>query len=90
MCHCLTLYSIVSPSVPSSQQVVDFQQQHILGHYQMQHRHGKAPPVDEFTAEDSRTRFDDWIPTLERAASWNGWTEDELLAGHLRGRALLE
>ena len=65
----------------------------VLGHYQMQHRRGKAPPVDEFTAEDSRTRFDDWIPTLKRAASWNGWTEDESLmhfAGHLRGRALLE
>ena len=44
----------------------------VLGHYQMQHRYGKVPPVDEFTAEDSRTRFDDWIPTLERAASWNG------------------
>ena len=43
-------------SVPSSQQEVDFQQQHlcttssrfptakpVLGHYQMQHRRGKAP-----------------------------------------------
>lgn len=33
----------------------------------------------------------DWIPTLESAACWNSWTEDELLmqlASHLKGRAL--
>ena len=33
------------------------------------------------------------MPNLERAASWNEWTDDEKLlqfAGHLRGRALLE
>ena len=54
---------------------------------------GKGSYVDEFIAEDSRTRFDDWIATLECAASWKGWTEDESLmqlAGHLRGQALLE
>ena len=52
---------------------------------------GKASPIDSFNGEDSEIRFDDWIPTLERVATWNGWTEDERLiqlAGHLCGRAL--
>ena len=37
--------------------------------------------------------IDDWLPALERASTWNGWTEEERLmqlAGHLRGRALQE
>jgi len=49
---------------------------------------GKATPVDAFTGE---LHLEDWLPTLERAASWNGWTQEELLmqfAGYLRGRAL--
>ena len=53
-------------------------------------RRGKAPPVDSFTGEDLEVWLDDWLPSLERAKLWNGWTEDELmlqLAGHLRGRA---
>ena len=56
-------------------------------------RRGKAPPVDAFTGEDPESRLDDWLPTLKRAAHWNGWTEDDLfiqLAGHLKGRALQE
>ena len=56
-------------------------------------RRGKAPPVDAFTGETQELRLDDWLPNLERAALWNGWTDEELLmqfAGHLRGRALLE
>ena len=56
-------------------------------------RRGKAPPIDSFTREDNEIRFDDWLPTLERAAAWNDWTEDEKviqLAGYLRGRALQE
>ena len=32
-------------------------------------RCGKAPLVDSFTAEDPEMRFDDWLPTLERAAT---------------------
>ena len=63
------------------------------GNNQSQCRRGKAPPIDEFTGEDSRITFDDWLPILERAATWNGWTQDELLmqlAGYLRGRALQE
>ena len=58
----------------------------------VQHQ-GKAPPVDLFTGEDSEIRFDDWLPTLKRAATWNGWTKDEQLiqlAGYLCGRTLQE
>ena len=56
-------------------------------------RRGKAPSIDPFTAEDPEIRFDDWLPTLERAAAWNGWSEEETLmqlAGYLRNRALQE
>ena len=56
-------------------------------------RRGKAPPIDLFTAESIRITFDDWLLTLERAATWNGWTSDETLmqlSGHLKGRALQE
>ena len=54
---------------------------------------GKAPPVDPFFSEDSEVQLDDWLPALERASLWNGWTDEDLviqLAGHLRGRVLLE
>lgn len=56
-------------------------------------RRGKAPPVDSFTGEDVAVQLEDWLPSLERVARWNGWSpEDQLLqfAGHLRGRALQE
>ena len=56
-------------------------------------RRGKAPPVDSFTEENAEFRLEDWLPTLERASSWNCWTDEELLlqfAGHLRGWALQE
>ena len=56
-------------------------------------RWGKAPPVDPFTGEDPEICLEDWLPLLERAATWNEWTEEEhllQLAGHLRGRALQE
>ena len=56
-------------------------------------RRGKAPPVDQFSGDQRDLTFDDWLPTLERAAQWNAWTEAELLlqlAGHLRGRAFQE
>ena len=58
-----------------------------------QGRRGKAPPVDPFKASDPEVRFDDWLPTLERAANWNGWSEDQKLmqlAGYLRGKAARE
>ena len=45
------------------------------------------------TGEDQRIRFDDWLPVLLRASTWNRWTEEEQLiqlAGHLRGREFAE
>ena len=56
-------------------------------------RKGRAPPIDQYTGEDADVRFDDWLPSLRRAANWNCWTESEQLmqlAGHLRGRASQE
>ena len=56
-------------------------------------RVGRAPPIDPFTGEEPTIRPDDWIPALERASKWNGWSAEEKLlqlAGHLRGRALEE
>ena len=56
-------------------------------------RRGKAPPVDVFSGESLDLLLDDWLPSLQRAADWNGWTEQEQLlqlAGHLRGRAFQE
>ena len=56
-------------------------------------RIGKAPPVDPYTGEDPEVWWEDWLPTFERAASWNKWTDEEKviqLAGHLRQKALLE
>ena len=50
-----------------------------------------APPVDSFTGESDETLWEDWLPTLERAAAWNHWDEEEKLlqlAGHLKGKAL--
>ena len=38
-------------------------------------------------------RFEDWLPTLERAAKWYSWSDEEKvmqLAGHLRGKAARE
>ena len=56
-------------------------------------RRGKAPPVDVFTGENPEILLDDWLPALQRAATWNGWTQQEhliQLAGYLRGRARQE
>lgn len=56
-------------------------------------RRGKAPPVDSFNGEVYDITFDDWLPALQRASEWNGWSDEETLiqlAGHLRGRALQE
>ena len=54
---------------------------------------GKAPPIDPFRGNDPDVRLDDWLPTLECAALWNDWSEDDKLvqlAGHLRGKAAHE
>ena len=53
-------------------------------------RQDKALPIEFFSGEDPAILLDDWLPSLERASSWNGWsTEDQLmqLPGYLRGRA---
>lgn len=57
------------------------------------YRSGKAPPVDMFTGDSMELHLEDWLPTLERASTWNCWTNKELLiqfAGHLRGKAYQE
>ena len=54
---------------------------------------GKAPPFDTFSGEDPEACMDDWTPSLQRASTWNGCTEEEeliQLAGSLRGHALQE
>lgn len=56
-------------------------------------RRGKAPPIDPFSAESPDEQWDDWLPTFERAAEWNAWTDSERLLqleGHLRGKARQE
>ena len=53
----------------------------------------KAPPVDPFTGESKEVLWQDWLPILERAATWNGWGEEEKLlqvVGYLKGKALQE
>lgn len=54
---------------------------------------GRAPPIEFFTGEDPSILLDDWLPCLERAATWNEWTVDDKLMqlpGYLKGRALQE
>ena len=56
-------------------------------------RCGKTPPVDPFTGESKEVLWEDWLPILERAATWNGWGEEEKLlqlVGYLKGKALQE
>ncbi|XP_065903460.1 coiled-coil domain-containing protein 158-like isoform X2 [Dysidea avara] len=82
----------MSTAVSSSPSVTQAGLPVSLSDTSVQHR-GKAPPIDTSTGEDAETCFDDWLPTLERAAAWNNWTDSETLmqlAGYLRGRALLE
>ena len=56
-------------------------------------RRGKAPPIEFFSGEDPAILLEDWMPSLERAADWNEWTQrDKLiqLPGYLKGQALQE
>jgi len=53
-------------------------------------RHEKAPPVDPLHGNDPEVRLNNWLPSLEQAAVWNNWSEEERLiqfTGHLCGRA---
>ena len=56
-------------------------------------RVGNAPPVESYTGENPEVWWEDWLPTFERAARWNKWTDEEKviqLAGHLRKKGLKE
>ena len=56
-------------------------------------RKGKAPPIDFFDGETGSITFEDWLSTLQRAAVWNNWSDNDCLvqlAGYLRKRALQE
>ena len=56
-------------------------------------RAGRAPSIDYFTGESPEVLLEDWVPLLERAATWNEWAEEEKLlqlAGYLRGRTRQE
>ena len=56
-------------------------------------RRGRAPPIQFFSGEDPAVTADDWLPSLERASAWNGWSVTEKLMqlpGYLKGRALQE
>ena len=56
-------------------------------------RRGKPPPIDPFDGETGSVSFEDWLPTLQRAAVWNNWSDNDCLvqlAGHLRKKALQE
>ena len=49
------------------------------------------PSIDPFSGENPEVTIEEWLPSLQRAADWNKWSEPEILiqlAGHLRGRAL--
>lgn len=41
-------------------------------------RRGKAP-VDQFSGEVAGIGFDDWYPSLQRAANWNKWTDHDAI-----------
>ena len=42
-------------------------------------RRGKAPPIEPFAGEGVDMLFEEWLPSFERAATWNGWSEAEKL-----------
>ena len=44
--------------------------------------------MDIFTEKDVECHLDDWLPTVRRAVDWNGWTAEDVLVGHLKGRDL--
>ena len=53
-------------------------------------RRGKAPPIDSFDGESPDVLFEDWVPALQRAVDWNGWSEKELLIQLAHERESLE
>ena len=41
-------------------------------------QHRKAPPINPFSAEGLDEQWDEWLPTFERAAEWNNWSDTVL------------
>ena len=51
------------------------------------------PPIQFFSGKDPAVTVDDWLPSLEPASAWNGWSVTEKLMqlpGNLKGRTLQE
>ena len=43
-------------------------------------------PIDPFDEESLEVRFEHWLPMVQYATTWNGWSEQETLLqpeGHL-------
>ena len=58
----LSVHSVSDPAVsPSSREC----------------RKGRVSPIDKFSGESPEVRLDDWLLSLQRAVSWNTWTEEE-------------
>ena len=84
---------VTPTTVDSVQQELTLQAPQEVGSSITIARRGKAPPIDTFTGENCDVLREDWLPTFERAAHWNSWSEDEKLlqvAGYLRRKALQE
>ena len=84
---------LLAVTSPSSPHLVSDDHSHRVYLAPPLHWHGKPPPIDPFSAEGSDEHWDDWLPTFEKAAEWNNWSDLECLlqlAGHLRGKARQE
>ena len=82
-----------SPPPPSSSSGSNVSKSGNMHNGPLGQRRGRAPPVDPFWGDKEDLTFEDWLPTLERAAQWYGWTRPETLlqlVGYLRGRAWKE
>jgi len=82
----------IAPATRNTESVLDVSTTS-TGTSESRSRRGKAPPVDPFTGEDLTSTLDDWLPSLQTAATWYSWSEEEKLmqlGGHLRGRARQE
>ena len=42
-------------------------------------RVGAAPPIDLFYGNTDTNIFADWVASLQRAAVWKGWGEQDLI-----------
>ena len=87
-----SLTTVHSPAVIASDITVPGRLHEIAGRT-YNSRVGNAPPLEPFVGEGADMFFEEWLPSFERVATWNGWGEAEKLiqlAGHLRGKALQE